>query len=329
MREMYKEITFKKKSVEMIHRINGIIEQYQDEGYTLTVRQLYYQLVARDIIPNNEKSYKQITSLVNDARIGGLIDWDAIEDRTRSFERRNRWDNPKDILTASAKQFHTDPWGTQDRRIFLVVEKEALVGVFQNVCWQFDVPLLAARGYPTQDRRIFLVVEKEALVGVFQNVCWQFDVPLLAARGYPSASVVREFARTEIEHNSDKDVLILHFGDHDPSGIDMTRDLEDRFEMFGHGCEFELKRMALNYDQIEELKPPPNPAKATDARFVNYRKRFGASSWELDALPPTVLSNMARDEILAHVDTAAWKTWETGLAETREKMLKHVEKFKG
>jgi hypothetical protein len=292
MREMYKEITFKKKSVEMIHRINGIIEQYQDEGYTLTVRQLYYQLVARDIIPNNEKSYKQITSLVNDARIGGLIDWDAIEDRTRSFERRNRWDNPKDILTASAKQFHTDPWDTQDRRIFLVVEKEALVGVFQNVCWQFDVPLLAARGYP-------------------------------------SASVVREFARTEIEHNSDKDVLILHFGDHDPSGIDMTRDLEDRFEMFGHGCEFELKRMALNYDQIEELKPPPNPAKATDARFVSYRKRFGASSWELDALPPTVLSNMARDEILAHVDTAAWKTWETGLAETREKMLKHVEKFKG
>jgi hypothetical protein len=256
------------------------------------VRQLYYQLVARDIIPNNEKSYKQITSLVNDARIGGLIDWDAIEDRTRSFERRNRWDNPKDILTASAKQFHTDPWDTQDRRIFLVVEKEALVGVFQNVCWQFDVPLLAARGYP-------------------------------------SASVVREFARTEIEHNSDKDVLILHFGDHDPSGIDMTRDLEDRFEMFGHGCEFELKRMALNYDQIEELKPPPNPAKATDARFVSYRKRFGASSWELDALPPTVLSNMARDEILAHVDTAAWKTWETGLAETREKMLKHVEKFKG
>ena len=292
MREMYKEITFKKKSVEMIHRINGIIEQYQDEGYTLTVRQLYYQLVARDIIPNNEKSYKQITSLVNDARIGGLIDWDAIEDRTRSFERRSRWNNPKDILTASAKRFHTDPWDTQDRRIFLVVEKEALVGVFQNVCWQYDVPLLAARGYP-------------------------------------SASVVREFARTEIEHNSDKDVLILHFGDHDPSGIDMTRDLEDRFEMFGHGCDFELKRMALNYDQIEELKPPPNPAKATDARFVNYRKRFGSSSWELDALPPTVLSNMARDEILAHVDIATWKIWETGLAETREKMLKHVEKFKG
>lgn len=292
MFEMYREITFKKKSIESINRINAIIEQYQDEGYTLTVRQLYYQLVARDIIPNNEKSYKQITSLVNDARIAGLIDWDAIEDRTRSFERRGRWHSPQSILEASAKQYHTDPWATQDRRIFLVVEKEALVGVFQNVCYKFDIPLLAARGYP-------------------------------------SASVVREFAKTEIEENADKDVLILHFGDHDPSGIDMTRDLIDRFEMFGCGNHFELKRMALNYDQIEELKPPPNPAKATDARFVNYRKRFGTSSWELDALPPTVLSEMARVEIVDHIDPDAWDAWEAELAETREKMLKHVQKFKG
>lgn len=293
MREMYKEITFKKKSIESINRINAIIEAYQDEGYTLTVRQLYYQLVARDIIENNEKSYKQITSLVNDARIAGLIDWDAIEDRTRSFNRRSRWDDPKAILEASARQYHTDPW-------------------------------------TTQDRRIFIVVEKEALVGVFENVCFQFDVPLLAARGYPSASVVREFAKNEIEENDDgKDILILHFGDHDPSGIDMTRDLIDRFEMFGCGNHFELKRMALNYDQIEELKPPPNPAKATDARFVNYRKRFGSSSWELDALPPTVLSNMARDEVMNHIEPVAWNTWKNELAEMREKMLKHVQKFKG
>ena len=290
--ERYKEITFKTKTLQQIDRINAIIEEYLDAGYTLTVRQLYYQLVARDIIPNNEKSYKQTTSIVNDARIAGLIDWDAIEDRTRSFEQRNRWSRPQDILTASAQQYHTDPWATQDKRLFLIVEKEALVGVFERVCHEFDVPLLAARGYP-------------------------------------SASVVRDFARREIEHNTDKDVLILHFGDHDPSGIDMTRDLEDRFKMFGLGGEFELKRMALNYDQIEELKPPPNPAKMTDSRFVNYRKRFGASSWELDALPPTVLSNMAREEIRSHIDAAAWKAWDDGLEETRERMLKHVEKFKG
>lgn len=291
MREKYREITFKTKTLQQIDRMNGIIEEYLDMGYTLTVRQLFYQLVARDIIPNNEKSYKQTTSIVNDARIAGLIDWDAIEDRTRSFEQRSRWSRPQDILSASARQYHTDPWATQDKRLFLVVEKEALVGVFQRVCHQYDVPLLAARGYP-------------------------------------SASVMREFAKREIEENPDKDILVLHFGDHDPSGIDMTRDLEDRFELFGHGGDFTLKRMALNYDQIEELKPPPNPAKATDARFVNYRKRFGVSSWELDALPPTVLSEMAEKEVLRHIDPKAWTKWEKSVEAARKKMMKLVETWK-
>lgn len=289
--ERYKEITFKTKTLQQIDRINAIIEEYLDAGYTLTVRQLYYQLVARDIIPNNEKSYKQTTSIVNDARIAGLIDWDAIEDRTRSFEQRSRWSRPQDILTASARQYHTDPWATQDKRLFLVVEKEALVGVFSRVCHEFDVPLLAARGYP-------------------------------------SASVVRDFAKREIEESDGKDVVILHFGDHDPSGIDMTRDLEERFELFGWNGEFTLKRMALNLDQIEELKPPPNPAKTTDARFVKYRQRFGDKSWELDALPPTVLSEMARNEILTHVDPRAWDKWAAGVEKARKKMLKLVETWK-
>ena len=291
MLERYKEITFKNKTLQQIDRINGIIEEYLDAGYTLTVRQLYYQLVARDIIPNNEKSYKQTTSIVNDARVAGLIDWDAIEDRTRSFEQRSRWEKPQDILTASAKQYHTDPWATQDKRLFLIVEKEALVGVFERVCHEFDVPLLAARGYP-------------------------------------SASVVRDFAKREIEQSDDKDVVILHFGDHDPSGIDMTRDLEDRFEMFGWSGDFVLKRMALNLDQIERLKPPPNPAKMTDTRFVKYRQKFGDKSWELDALPPTVLSDMARKEILSHVDVKRWDKWSAGVEKARKKMLKLVETWK-
>lgn len=289
--ERYKEVSFKPKTLQQIDRINAIIEEYLDAGYTLTVRQLYYQLVARDIIPNNEKSYKQTTSIVNDARIAGLIDWDAIEDRTRSFDQRPRWTKPKDILTASAKQYHTDPWATQDKRLFLVVEKEALVGVFERVCHDFDVPLLAARGYP-------------------------------------SASVVRDFAKREIEYNDEKDVVILHFGDHDPSGIDMTRDLEDRFAMFGWDKPFTLKRMALNYDQIEELKPPPNPAKMTDTRFVKYRQRFGDKSWELDALPPTTLSKMASDEIVRHIDLKKWDKWKAGVEKARTKMMKLVETWK-
>lgn len=283
-RECYKEIRFKSATLAMIGVINKIISEYQEAGYTLTVRQLYYQLVARDIIPNNEKSYKSTASILNDARIAGLIDWDAIEDRTRQFISRGRWDSPYDIVSACAKQYHSDPWATQDFRVFLIVEKEALVGVFQRVCHEFDVPLLAARGYP-------------------------------------SASVVREFVDQEIISASEfQEVVILHFGDHDPSGIDMTRDLEDRFDMFSYGGRYTLKRMALNYDQVRAYKPPPNPAKMTDARFVEYKRRYGVSSWELDALQPEVLDKLARDEIQRHIDATTWAEWERKVRADRQRI---------
>lgn len=280
MREQYREITFKKKTLQQIERINAIIEEYLDAGYTLTVRQLYYQLVARDIIPNNEKSYKQTTSIVNDARVAGLIDWDAIEDRTRAFEARGRWNTPNELLTAAARQYHTDPWATQDKRLFLVVEKEALSGVFQRVCREFDVPLLAARGYP-------------------------------------SASVVREFAKTELEGNGTHDVIILHFGDHDPSGIDMTRDIRDRLSLFV-GRPVEIVRLALNMEQVEEYDPPPNPAKTTDSRFEGYMQEFGEESWELDALSPNVIAELIEREVEERLDMDAWEAASAREEEAKE-----------
>lgn len=292
MKECYREINFKTAQLKMIDTINAIIVEYMDAGYTLTVRQLYYQLVARDIVPNVEKQYKYITRVVNDARIAGLIDWDAIEDRTREFIARQRWNSPKDIFTAAARSFHTDPWATQDSRPFLIVEKEALSGVFQRVCNDYDVPLLAARGYP-------------------------------------SASVMREFMVQQVL-TSDQDVVVLHFGDHDPSGIDMTRDIDDRCEMFAYGnVPFNMRRLALNIDQVKKHKPPPNPAKTTDARFTNYKRQFGVSSWELDALNPQILSDLARAAIVKLIDKPAWDKWERSEKKTRNAMLKYADAFKG
>jgi hypothetical protein len=285
-RECYKEIRFKAATLAMIDTINAIVAEYLAAGYTLTVRQLYYQLVARAVIPNTEKSYKSTASIINDARIAGLIDWDAIEDRTRAFNSRARWQTPHDIVEACARQYHNDPW-------------------------------------ENQDHRIFLIVEKEALVGVFQRVCHEFDVPLLAARGYPSASVVREFVQRELASYSEQNIVILHFGDHDPSGIDMSRDLTDRFDMFTYGQgEYTFKRMALNLDQVQEYKPPPNPAKMTDSRFVEYKARFGTSSWELDALQPNVLASLARHEIEQHIDPTAWKKWQASVERDRKRIKK-------
>ena len=265
----YCEKQFRRASLEMIDTINQIIDEYDAQGFVLTVRQLYYQLVARDIISNNLKEYKRVASLLNDARLAGLVSWSAIEDRTREFIRRSRWKGGAEILDAVADQFHMDLW-------------------------------------EGQDRRVFVLVEKEALVGVLEGVCHELDIPLLAARGYPSVSVVREFVERDIARASrdGQDSLILHLGDHDPSGIDMTRDLTDRIALFLHGdaSEVEVRRIALNMDQIEEQRPPENPAKTTDSRFDAYRRKFGSSSWELDALSPKYLAALVRKHALREID---------------------------
>lgn len=292
MKQRYLGTNFKPASLQMIARINVIIEDYLQQGYKLTVRQLYYQLVAHAVIENTLRSYKNTASLINDGRIAGLIDWDAIEDRTRDFITRPRWTSGADILEQSALQFHMDMW-------------------------------------EGQDRRVFVIVEKEALVGVLERVCRKFDVPLLAARGYPSASVVREFCKDIIIPTVDEgqQVLILHLGDHDPSGIDMSRDLTDRINLFGERSDFELRRIALNMDQVEEEQPPPNPAKITDSRFEGYQRKYGDESWELDALQPSYLSSLLTEHIDREIDHETWSEREREIEDIKERIQVVAEDF--
>jgi hypothetical protein len=291
MKQQYQEISFRKASLVLIHTMNDILDDFRSQGYVVTVRQLYYQMVARDLIENTEKSYKKITGLVNDARMAGVMDWDMIEDRTRSFERRGHWDSPAGIVRACAQQYHIDMWDNQDTRIFVIVEKEALAGVLQRPCYKWDVPLLAARGYP-------------------------------------SVTVVREFVERDVIPVLERgqNIQILHFGDHDPSGLDMTRDLRERIELFAD-TEFReydgwvnIKRMALNMDQVEEQRPPPNPAKVTDSRFADYEERYGSESWELDALSPKFLDRLVEDALEEHRDDDLWAEKEEERQDGRDRI---------
>jgi hypothetical protein len=292
MYQSYKEINFRKASLAMIDFMNSIIRQYTAQGFRLTVRQLYYQLVARAVIENTERSYKNITSLVNDARLAGLMSWNAIEDRTRDFIRRPNWDSGQSILNVCANQFHMDMW-------------------------------------ENQRTRVWVVVEKEALAGVLEGVCHELDVPLLAARGYPSGTVLREFAVEQIMPSLDaqQDALILHLGDHDPSGLDMTRDLEERIQMFSETECITLRRIALNRDQIDAYRPPPNPAKTTDARFADYRRRHGSESWELDALNPTVLADLVRANVQVEIDEDEWARRVDEIQDVKDRLIKIAEEF--
>jgi hypothetical protein len=99
--------------------------------------------------------------------------------------------------------------------------------------------------------------------------------------------------------------VILHLGDHDPSGLDMTRDLSERLALFC-GQEIEVRRLALNLDQVQQYNPPPNPAKTEDSRYPGYASQFGDESWELDALDPTVLAALVSDAIAELRDPEMW-----------------------
>lgn len=262
---------FTPSSFELISHARDIISDYQDQGYKLTLRQLYYQFVSRDLLPNTLRSYKRLGSIINDARLAGLIDWEAIEDRTREVVTPSHWSSPAEIVNICARTYRIDKWADQEYRPEVWIEKEALAGVVEPICRQLDISYLSCRGYTSQSEM------------------WSSAMRL--------AAMTQRYNQTPI---------ILHFGDHDPSGIDMTRDITDRLRMFTGRGGLEIRRMALNIDQVEQYNPPPNPAKTTDARFDSYMREFGHESWELDALEPRVISSLIETEVLSLRDERRW-----------------------
>lgn len=278
MKIKYQEFNFRPGALGLIKTANEIIAEYRAQGFDLTLRQLYYQFVSRAIIPNTLKSYKNLGSVVNDARLAGLIDWNAIVDRTRELRTLSHWDDPAEIVAAVSKQFHIDLWASQKFRPEVWIEKDALVGVFERICKELDVPLFSCRGYTSQSEM------------------WAAGQRLLEYRRTPYFST--GLAKASSKYPTP---VIFHFGDHDPSGKDMSRDIVDRLQLFtGKALKFE--RLALNMDQVEEYAPPPNPAKITDSRANAYIAEFGSESWELDALEPSVLADLVRTAIAGVTD---------------------------
>jgi len=288
----YQDRKFSASSEKIIEVAEQICADYMAQGYTLTLRQLYYQFVARDIVANTMQEYKRIGSIVNDARMAGRLDWDAIEDRTRNLEQLSTWDSPKDILEATAKQFRFDWWDAQPVRVEVWVEKEALVGVIERVAYRYRVPYFACRGYASQSE------------------AW------------------RAGQRFMDHNNHGQPVKVLHLGDHDPSGIDMTRDNDDRLQIFAEGTNVEVHRLALNQDQVRKYKPPPNPAKLTDSRATGYIEKFGYKSWELDALDPKVIDELISSEIESYIDWDNWKESKAKETKARERIAEMAKKWK-
>lgn len=257
MKEVFIESRLRASMLVKVQQANAIIVRYQAQGLKLTLRQLYYQHVTVNLITNEEKSYKNLGRLISDARLAGLIDWDAIEDRVRIPVNPPEFKSLEDLIEAA---FHT-----------------------------FRLPRWEGQRYYAE-----LWVEKDALSGVLRPLAREFHVTMMVNKGYSSQSAMYEAAKRFIEaEENDRETILFYLGDHDPSGEDMVRDIQDRLKMFG--SEVQVRKLALIMPQIREYNPPPNPAKMSDSRASAYVEKHGAQSWEVDALPPEVLQQVIRE----------------------------------
>jgi hypothetical protein len=289
MKELFIEKNFRGKSLDIVNAANAIIAEYRKAGFTLTLRQLYYQFVARGLLLNKSQNYDRLGYIISDARLAGLVDWDSIEDRTRFLRGHTTFDSAADAIDDTYRRYRLDMWKDQATRLEVWIEKDALVGVIARVCAKWDINYFACRGYASQSEL------------------------------YTAGKRIRARRRDDKQNT-----IVIHLGDHDPSGIDMTRDNCDRLSLFA-GHYVEVKRIALNMDQVKQYNPPPNPAKMTDSRFKEYELNYGDESWELDALEPKAIADMIEEEARAVIDFDTWEARELRYEQDRDKLLKAID----
>lgn len=271
-RDGFKTVNFRPQSMALLHLATQIIDAYMAQGYRLTLRQLYYQLVVPEVIPNTERSYKNLGSLISEGRLAGEIDWDAIEDRLRVPRRHVQWSDPGSAIDALLRQYRLPRWSDQSYHVEVWVEKDALAGVIQPI---------------TDRRHIYLMVN----------------------RGYSSQSAIHDAYERFMEATDEgKEIVILYLGDLDPSGEDMVRDIDERLnDLFG--VPVQVVKLAITPEQVAQYNPPPNPAKMSDSRAAKFVDRHGALSYEVDALPPAVLTTLIEDAIDEYEDSALMEVW--------------------
>lgn len=305
---------FNPKHQELIDTAASIITAYQSQGYDLSLRQLYYQFVAHHGLPNTEQNYKMLGGVISDARLAGELDWDALVDRGRETLENPHWDSPADVIEAAAQGYWIDLWEDQPCHVEVMVEKQALEGVLVPVCRRLDVPFTANKGYSS------------------------------------SSAMYSAGKRIEEKLEVGKKIVILYLGDHDPSGIDMSRDVEERLGLFsgayvydefekkplpvaefgaeGDQPSFVVERIALNMEQVRAYDPPPNPAKLTDTRAGGYIRKFGRESWELDALDPETLAELVTTRVKNHIDADVWEARTKRWLDERDVLKKMAEEYR-
>jgi len=265
------------KTIELIETAKDILA----EGHPMTVRQVYYQLVSRQVIKNNRGKYQAVSNALVDARREGIIPWEWIEDRLRRPRHVSMWAGLPDFAETCRRSYRRDVWNTQPNYLEVWLEKDALSGIFEDVLNPYGVTLNVGRGYDGWDS--------------IHNAATRFTDRAAA-------------------------VTVLYFGDFDPSGEDMVRSLIKRLESLG--CQPEIIKCALTYEDIRLYKLPPDFTKKTDTRSAAFVAEHGDIAVELDALPPDVLRDRLEEEVTRLMDLEALQKTKTLEKKERAELVK-------
>lgn len=256
-----------KKSLEKLSWVHQVVDEFR-EYLPLTVRQIYYQLVGKDLIENNQNSYKRTCELIKNARMEGLLDWNVVEDRTRIFNENNGFDNTRDFIQNECE----------------IVLKGYKRDLMQN-----------------QPCYIEIWIEKDALSTIFQRIANQYTIPLMICKGYSSVTFLNNYYKRAINRN--QPLVILYYGDFDPSGQDMPRHYREHLSE--KGLDVKVEMGSLNYNQILHFNLPNNPdaLKINDKRSKEFIKKHGHISVELDAMKPGDLQSILINDIETWIDS--------------------------
>jgi hypothetical protein len=243
---------------------NALEEIQSYEKGVLTLRGLHYRLVARGMI-NSLVHYKRVVSAMTYARWEDMVPFETFSDNDRGMigetvieetVLEDKVDQAKRQVKAWMRSYHKNRWENQP--IYLEV-----------------------------------FIEKKALQGVFQKVTDEYEVALGACKGYPSLTFLHQAAqRFKIAEDEGKDLVILYFGDYDPSGEDIPRSLQENLERMGVWVD--VRRVLLTKDQVIEWNLPPAPVKSGDTRSGKWD---GIGQVELDAVEPKMLQRLCAEAI--------------------------------
>jgi hypothetical protein len=294
-------------TIELLANVRAVLREY--EAYLpLTLRQVYYRLIGLDVIEKTEQAYGRLGIHVANARRAGIIPFDSITDA--DVEGLNI---PRTDLLWRQEDF----WKSTERQA------------------------KTHSRFPAEGQPYRIIVWTEAAGTVTQLERGLDDLPVTVHSGGGQTSLTMVKAVADAVMEEDRPTVLLHVGDHDPSGDVIWRSFTEDVGAFvadDGGPEFVPVRLALTLDQIIDHDVIEQPHKRATSQAVLTKQRAWAEEQierggtgltaQLEALPPDVLLAIVRGEIDNWVDQDALAERIAGEEEDRAVLLARVREIR-